>query len=104
MAAAGAGGAGIGTANTPFAGGAITGVGFVPTNNGGTTALVTGNTGTFSLTPFSSVGGSGGASSATIGGNGGDGAPGSGGGGGGAGVTGGAGGRGGNGLVIISWW
>ena len=100
----GAGGGGIGTANTPFAGGDITGIGFVPTNPGATTVTLTGNTGIFSLTPFRSVGGSGGASSATVGGNGGNGNIGSGGGGGGAGVTGGTGGRGGDGLVIISWW
>jgi len=102
----GSGGAGIGTANTPFAGGNINvvGVGFFLTNPGGTTISVTGNTGSFSLSPFKSIGGSGGASSATVGGNGGNGTIGSGGGGGGAGVTGGTGGRGGNGLVIISWW
>ena len=65
-----------------------------------------GNDGFFSLTPFSSTGGSGGASNASgTGGVGGNGAVGSGGGGGGSGTTGGAGGRGGNGLVIITcWW
>jgi len=103
---AGAGGAGINTAaQISFNGGAITGAGFVPNNAGGTLTTISGNTGIFMLTPFTSVGGSGGAGiDSQPGGRGGDGNIGCGGGGGGGGTTGGAGGRGGNGLVIINYW
>lgn len=100
----GAGGAGIGTSNTPFNGGQFTGNFNVPTITGGTTTNVNGNNGLFSLKPFYSIGGTGGASSTTTGGNGGNGGYGSGGGGGGGGVTGGRGGNGGDGIVIITWW
>jgi hypothetical protein len=107
----GAGGAGMAAnGTTPTNGGQVSGSGFVPTNPGGLSGG-NGSKGTFSLTPFYSVGGSGGGGGGTTpasGGNGGDGNIGCGGGGGGAGTTatgiGGTGGRGGNGLVIIQCW
>lgn len=102
----GGGGAGINTAaQISFNGGQISGAGFVPTNLGGTSSTISGNTGIFLLSPFTSVGGSGGASfDSAVGGRGGDGNIGCGGGGGGGGTTGGAGGRGGTGLIIINYW
>jgi hypothetical protein len=112
----GAGGGGMGTSSTTSStGGQITGslTAQIPTITGGVgnTSLTDGREGSFSITPFYSLGGSGGGGGGTTpvsGGNGGDGAPGCGGGGGGAGTTptgvGGTGGRGGDGLVIIQCW
>ena len=103
----GMGGGGHSAGGANFSGGSILTSGFVPQIDGGQPGVDNnrGNDGFFSLTPFSSTGGSGGASNAAgTGGVGGNGAVGSGGGGGGSGTTGGAGGRGGNGLVIITCW
>ena len=103
----GMGGGGHSSGGANFSGGSILTSGFVPQIDGGQPGVDNGrgNDGFFSLTPFSSTGGSGGASNAAgTGGVGGNGAIGSGGGGGGSGTTGGAGGRGGNGLVIITCW
>ena len=103
----GMGGGGHSSGGANFSGGSILTSGFVPQIDGGQPGVDNGrgNDGFFSLTPFSSTGGSGGASNAAgTGGVGGNGAVGSGGGGGGSGTTGGAGGRGGNGLVIITCW
>jgi hypothetical protein len=86
-------------------GGAITGVGQLPTIAGGTTTSPNGSGGFYRIKGFYSLGGGGGVGrDALPGGNGGVGGPGSGGGGGGAGTTGGSGGNGGNGLVIITCW
>ncbi len=102
----GAGGGGCQSAD--FAGGAVTGQGWMNTVAGGTASLKDGGAGTMlvpPMYPFCSCGGSGGAAlNNAAGGRGGDGAIGSGGGGGGAGTTGGAGGRGGNGLIVIIAW
>ena len=104
----GAGGAGTGTANTDFAGGAITGLGQLPGIAGGLAAGGNGNPGYFSERPvqwFSTGGTGGGSNGATgVGGAGGRGNYGSGGGGGGGGVTGGPGGDGGDGLALIWAW
>lgn len=104
----GAGGGGTGTANTDFAGGAITGLGQIPGIAGGLAAGGNGNSGFFSEGPvqFFSLGGTGGGSNGAtgVGGAGGRGNIGSGGGGGGGGVTGGAGGDGGPGLALLWAW
>jgi hypothetical protein len=105
----GAAGGGKSAANANFDGGAITGIGLIPTLAGGTGGgaggTQDGNGGTFSMKGFYSTGGSGGGSVAGgTGGRGGNGNIGSGGGGGGAGTTGGAGGNGGPGMVIITCW
>jgi len=112
----GASGGGMGaTLTTSTTGGASNGstTALIPTITGGVgnTSLTDGSQGSFSITPFYSLGGSGGGGGGTTpvsGGNGGNGGPGSGGGGGGAGTTptgvGGTGGRGGDGLVIIQCW
>lgn len=97
------GGGGGGTTSANFAGGAVTGIGLVPTLAGGLAGSNDGNAGFIIERPLSFMGGSGGGSNNTgPGGNGGKGAPGCGGGGGGAGTTGGTGGRGGNGIVFIT--
>lgn len=104
IAAGSGGGAGIGTANTPFGGGVVQTV--LGTNSGGTGDGGNGIDGIF-MDPrstkelFVRTGGSGGASGTTQGGRGGNGGWGCGGGGGGAGVTGGQGGSGGPGFVWI---
>ena len=110
----GAGGAGVGTANTNSAGGLIVAATPYPSIAGGVAGGGDGNPG-FSIFPRlsgpvqlfpASSGGSGGGSNgaAGTGGKGGDGGWGSGGGGGGAGVIGGAGGKGGDGFIIIGSW
>lgn len=109
---AGRGGAGVGTGDVGFAGGAYTAGGILPAVAGGiagtgsSPAAGNGNQGIFVTSPWITCGGTGGGSNGTgVGGNGGDaGGPGSGGGGGGGGTTGGTGGRGGDGLVIIVSW
>lgn len=106
----GGGGGGVTvTTNVVSNGGAITGVGIIPTLAGGTgnaTAPTAGSDGIWLWRPMCGTGGAGGGASGTggVGGFGGRGAYGCGGGGGGAGVTGGTGGDGGPGLVIISCW
>jgi hypothetical protein len=117
----GAGGGGVSAGGTTANGGAITGIGIIPTVVGGTAnsaTVITGNCGLglnlptdgySSPLPTFFTGGSGGASSSTsarTGGRGGDGSYGSGGGGGGGAYngSGGSGGRGGDGLVIITCW
>jgi hypothetical protein len=120
----GAGGGGVGTANTDFAGGPITGAGLFPTLSGGAAAAGKGPDGYIyqlnqsllairELQPYAAVfggvcyGGAGGGTagaSGTAGAGGRGGGWGTGGGGGGGGVTGGAGGKGGDGLVIIVCW
>lgn len=105
----GAGGGSTPAANTNFAGGAITGADFMPTQPGGLAAGGDGLAGVTIYPPdrqFFSVGGSGGGTNgaAGTGGAGGAGGIGCGGGGGGGGVTGGAGGAGGPGIVIIVCW
>jgi hypothetical protein len=116
----GAGGAGVNTVNTGFAGGNIvlqSALDFAdgtmtPASNyiaggvaGSSTAAGDGNAGVQLWKPFYMTGGSGGGSSdGGIGGNGGNGGIGCGGGGGGAGTTGGRGGNGGNGFAIIISW
>ena len=104
----GTGGAGTGTANTDFAGGAITGLGQLPGIAGGLAAGGNGNSGYFSERPIQLflTGGTGGGSNGAAGvaGAGGRGNYGSGGGGGGGGVTGGAGGDGGDGMALIWAW
>jgi hypothetical protein len=112
----GTGGGGTPTANTDFAGGAITAAGPFPALAGGVAAAGAGNNG-FGLNyrldqirnrllPFFTTGGTGGGTAGAAG-TAGAGAPGgwgSGGGGGGAGVTGGAGGKGGDGFIMVAWW
>ena len=117
----GAGGAGVNTVNTGFAGGALSlqgvmdysGGTFAPSSTflaggtAGSNVLVggNGNSGIQSWKPFVGTGGTGGGSAdGQAGGAGGNGAIGCGGGGGGAGTTGGRGGDGGNGLVVIISW
>jgi hypothetical protein len=105
----GCGGAGV--ANISRSGVGVSGLGFVPTINGGNITTLTdadngycsfGETLTSMRNPIFFTGGGGGFGNNTgIGGNGGNGSFGSGGGGGGAGTTGGRGGNGGNGLVLI---
>lgn len=98
----GMGGAGVGTTDNEFAGGAVLVAGIMRGIDGGTAGGGAGNAGYFIRKPFCMAPGSGGGSSGTgTGGRGGDGSYGCGGGGGGGGVTGGLGGRGGDGLVII---
>lgn len=117
----GAGGGGVTSAGTGFAGGVITlqsamdfadGT-YTPASNylaGGTAgsgaaAGGAGSAGIQNYKPFVMTGGSGGGSAdGQAGGAGGNGGIGCGGGGGGAGTTGGRGGNGGNGIVIISSW
>jgi len=110
----GAGGGGKSSANVTNVGGNITGIGIIPTINGGSSTGGNGETG-FRSTPTTGgssyripmffTGGSGAGSSITgAGGIGGIGGYGSGGGGGGAGITGGRGGNGGDGLVVITCW
>ena len=117
----GAGGAGNSAAGNTANGGAITGVGIIPTIVGGTAdsaTVINGNIGlglnlptdgSNSPLPLFFTGGSGGGSggiSGIAGGNGGDGAYGCGGGGGGGAYnnSGGNGGRGGDGLIIFTCW
>ncbi len=101
---AGAGGGGLGTANTDFAGGSVlSSSNIFPASPGG--LAMRGTDGVFRMTPFGSSGGAGGSTnSAGTGYGGGNAGLGSGGGGGGAGLTGGAGGTGGHGLVVIVSW
>ena len=118
---AGASGGGCTAGGTSANGGAITGVGIIPTLVGGTSnsaTIIDGSKGlgenlptnrSSSPLPLFFTGGSGGASSGTsgrVGGRGGNGSYGSGGGGGGAAAnsTGGPGGDGGNGIIIITCW
>lgn len=102
------GAGGGGTTSGDFAGGNITGAGWIPTISGGAAGSHDGNAGAILMPgayPLALTGGSGGGASNTLpGGNGGIGAFGCGGGGGGAGTTGGAGGRGGDGLIIMISW
>jgi len=113
----GAAGGGVGTANTDFAGGALTGQNAsfatrfpaMPNIAAGVAAAGNGNNGMsffYGRGPMRACGGSGGgtAGAAGTGGRGGDGGIGSGGGGGGGGVTGGDGGNGGPGWVGIWMW
>lgn len=99
----GAGGGGVGTANTNNAGGNITGSGVIPTITGGIAASGAGSPGCFIRKPFCACGGSGGgtAGASGVAGAGGNAMFGSGGGGGGGGVTAGIGGKGGDGIAII---
>ena len=114
----GAGGGGVNSVNSGFAGGNIGFVGsldfadgaivtgsLVGGTAGSSTAAGNGNSGIQLWKPFYMTGGSGGGSSdGSTGGNGGNGGIGCGGGGGGGGTTGGTGGNGGDGFVcIISW-
>ena len=94
-------------------GGGLSGIGLIPSLNGGTggTPGSPGQNGFFTMKNFYSLGGSGGGGGSTngaggVGGRGGDGGIGSGGGGGGNGYTSqaGAGGNGGPGMVIITCW
>jgi len=116
------GGAGVGTtANTGFAGGAITlqaavdfadgtltpASNYIPGGTAGSGTVVGGNgsAGVNLFKPFLQTGGSGGGSaSGQVGGDGGKGGYGCGGGGGGGGTTGGQGGNGGDGLIVIISW
>ena len=113
----GAAGGGVGTANTDFAGGALTGQNAsfatrfpgMPNIAAGVAAAGNGNNGMsfhYGRGPIRACGGSGGgtAGAAGTGGRGGDGGFGSGGGGGGGGVTGGGGGNGGPGWIGIWMW
>jgi len=113
---AGAGGGGIGTSNTEFAGGAVTTTNAVDFGNtsfsaagtiaaGGAGTGGNGSSGFFSWQPFFMTGGAGGGTNNTAtAGAGGNGGAGCGGGGGGSGITGGRGGNGGNGVVLIISW
>lgn len=116
----GAGGAGVNTVSTGFAGGAISlqaaldfaegtvspAASIIPGGTAGSaSAAGNGSAGVQFWKPFYMTGGSGGGSSdGSTGGNGGNGGIGCGGGGGGGGVTGGTGGNGGDGAVIIISW
>ena len=112
----GAGGGGIGTSNTEFAGGAVTTTPAVDFGNvsfsaassiaaGGAGTGGNGSSGFFSWQPFFMTGGAGGGTNNTAtAGSGGNGGVGCGGGGGGSGITGGRGGNGGNGIVMIISW
>lgn len=99
----GTGGGGCDAANSPSAGGALTGAGPMPAF-AGAAASTNGFHSYFSLSPLLIGPGMGGGGSATTAGSGGNGVYGCGGGGGGGGVTGGSGGRGGDGFVIITAW
>lgn len=113
----GAGGGGIGTSNTEFAGGGQTANAAVDWGNrnwpitagflapGGAGVGGNGSAGVMSWQPFFMTGGGGGGTNNTgVGGSGGNGGIGCGGGGGGSGITGGRGGNGGSGLVMIISW
>lgn len=109
----GAGGGGTPTANTNFAGGALSAAGPWPAIAGGLAGGGAGNPGCYDniplekfagrLAPFLTSGGTGGGTNgaAGTGGAGGQGGWGSGGGGGGGAVTGGAGGVGGDGFILV---